>query len=85
MTVRKGSLKMENVTVCDYLQANPASVKRYNCNLGSECDNLNGVFNCSLGHCGNMSELFLCHHKADGITIDSKDNMKLNGFFECKK
>ena len=31
-----------------------------------------------------MSEFFLCHHKADGPTINSaKDNTKLNGFFEC--
>lgn len=31
-----------------------------------------------------MSELYLCHHKADGVIIDAeKDNLKLNGFFEC--
>lgn len=32
-----------------------------------------------------MSELYLCHHKADGgVVIDAeKDNLKLNGFFEC--
>ncbi|KAJ1531942.1 hypothetical protein ONE63_000582 [Megalurothrips usitatus] len=66
--------------------ADPTSVKRYNCNQGSECDNLYGVFNCSLGHCGNYSERFLCHYKADGIVLNTeKDNMKLNGFFECKK
>jgi len=36
------------------------------------------------GHCKNMSEFFLCHHKADGLTVNSqKDNTKLNGFFEC--
>ncbi|KAL0124248.1 hypothetical protein PUN28_006239 [Cardiocondyla obscurior] len=65
-------------------QVNMKSVKRYNCNNGSECSMLTGVFNCSLGHCSNMSELMLCHHTADGITIDSeKDNMKLNGFFSC--
>ncbi|XP_024886236.1 uncharacterized protein LOC112463845 [Temnothorax curvispinosus] len=66
-------------------QANMRSMKRYNCNNGSECSMLTGVFNCSLGHCSNMSELMLCHHKADGVVIDSeKDNMKLNGFFSCQ-
>lgn len=31
-----------------------------------------------------MSELYLCHHRADGTAIDAeKDNLKLNGFFEC--
>ncbi|CAH0393973.1 unnamed protein product [Bemisia tabaci] len=65
-------------------QANPGMSRRFNCNNGSECASLTGVFNCSLGHCSNMSELFLCHHKADGIFVDSeKDNLKLNGFFEC--
>lgn len=60
-------------------------MKRYNCNNGSECSMLTGVFNCSLGHCSNMSELMLCHVKADGVAIDSeKDNMKLNGFFSCQ-
>lgn len=67
-------------------QVNTDALKRYNCNNDSECATLTGVFNCSLGHCANMSELFLCHHKADGIVVDSdKDNLKLNGFFECKK
>ncbi|KYQ47896.1 hypothetical protein ALC60_13066 [Trachymyrmex zeteki] len=66
-------------------QVNMGNMKRYNCNNGSECSMLTGVFNCSLGHCSNMSELMLCHHKADGIVIDSeKDNMKLNGFFSCQ-
>lgn len=61
------------------------SMKRYNCNNGSECGMLTGVFNCSLGHCSNMSELMLCHYKADGVIIDSeRDNMKLNGFFSCQ-
>lgn len=33
-----------------------------------------------------MSTYYLCHHHADGITIDAeRDNMKLNGFFECEK
>lgn len=45
---------------------------------------LSGVFNCSLGHCANMSQMMLCHYKADGIVVDSeKDNMKLNGYFSC--
>ncbi|XP_076658051.1 tipE homolog 4 phospholipid transfer protein isoform X1 [Halictus rubicundus] len=66
-------------------KVNMAAVKRYNCNNGSECSVLSGVFNCSLGHCANLSELMLCHHKADGIVVDSeKDNMKLNGFFSCQ-
>ncbi|KAK0096352.1 hypothetical protein PV326_005700 [Microctonus aethiopoides] len=66
-------------------QVNLHSLKRYNCNNGSSCASLTGVFNCSLGHCANMSELMLCHFTADGIVIDSeKDNMKLNGFFSCQ-
>lgn len=33
-----------------------------------------------------MSMHYLCHHHADGISIDAeRDNMKLNGFFECKR
>ncbi|XP_032681795.1 uncharacterized protein LOC116849099 [Odontomachus brunneus] len=66
-------------------QVNMGSMKKYNCNNGSECSMLSGVFNCSKGHCANMSELMLCHHKADGIIVDSeKDNMKLNGYFSCQ-
>ncbi|KAH1023568.1 hypothetical protein HUJ04_012748 [Dendroctonus ponderosae] len=64
------------------------SLKRYNCNNGTECAVLKGVFNCSLGHCSNLSQIYDfqdCHYKADGFTVDSdKDNAKLNGFFECK-
>lgn len=63
---------------------NIASLKKYNCNNGSECSALSGVFHCNLGHCANFSELMLCHTKADGIMVDTeKDNMKLNGFFSC--
>ncbi|XP_037825349.1 uncharacterized protein LOC119613389 [Lucilia sericata] len=59
-------------------------LNKFNCNNGTACNNIHGVFNCSNGHCKNMSEFFLCHHKADGPTINSaKDNTKLNGFFEC--
>ncbi|XP_017059680.1 uncharacterized protein LOC108100358 isoform X2 [Drosophila ficusphila] len=59
-------------------------LNKFNCNNGTACNNIRGVFNCSNGHCKNMSEFFLCHHKADGTTINSqKDNTKLNGFFEC--
>lgn len=66
-------------------QVSTTHLKRYNCNNGTECSTLFGVFNCSLGHCANMSEIFQCHHKADGFVVDSdKDNTKLNGFFECK-
>lgn len=33
-----------------------------------------------------MSMYYLCYHHADGVTIDAeRDNMKLNGFFECEK
>lgn len=90
-------------------QVRTEDLKRYNCNNGTECETLTGVFNCTLGefavlcyfspikiiyrflflylgHCYNMSDLYLCHHKADGIKIDAeKDNLKLNGFFECTK
>lgn len=79
-------------------------LNKFNCNNGTVCNNIRGVFNCSNGkgcpwahyscqltlafplpgHCKNMSEFFLCHHKPDGPTINSaKDNTKLNGFFEC--
>lgn len=61
------------------------AVRKYNCNNGSECSALSGVFNCSLGHCANISELMLCHYVADGITVDAeKDNLKLNGYFSCQ-
>ncbi|CAH1103619.1 unnamed protein product [Psylliodes chrysocephalus] len=63
----------------------PDQLKKHNCNNGTECASLRGVFNCSLGHCANMSQLYDCHYKADGFTVDSdRDNAKLNGFFECK-
>ncbi|KAG8039004.1 hypothetical protein G9C98_003311 [Cotesia typhae] len=89
-TVRRNGtdLVLENCTkfaTVSCPQVNLLKLKRYNCNNGSECGSLTGVFNCSLGHCANMSELVLCHHKADGIIVDSeKDNMKLNGFFDCQ-
>ncbi|KAG8338729.1 hypothetical protein J6590_000408 [Homalodisca vitripennis] len=71
---------------CANMFANPGVLHKYNCNEDKVCGALTGVFNCSLGHCANMSELFLCHYKADGIIVDSdKDNLKLNGFFECYK
>lgn len=61
------------------------ALKKHNCNNGTECSSLKGVFNCSLGHCLNISQIYDCHYKADGFTVDSdKDNVKLNGFFECK-
>ncbi|XP_018320601.1 uncharacterized protein LOC108733789 isoform X2 [Agrilus planipennis] len=61
------------------------SLKKYNCNNGSECNSLTGFFNCSLGHCEYWSSAYHCHYNADGAVIDSdKDNTKLNGFFECK-
>ncbi|XP_071054771.1 uncharacterized protein [Onthophagus taurus] len=66
-------------------EANVGKLKKYNCNNGTECKTLYGVFNCSLGHCTNMSQVYQCHYKADGFVVDSdKDNTKLNGFFECK-
>lgn len=66
---------------CSFIpQVNPETFKKFNCNNGSECGALTGLFNCSLGHCANMSDQLLCHYKADGITIDSeKDNNKLTG------
>lgn len=39
-----------------------------------------------LGHCRNVSMHYLCQFHADGIQIDAeRDNMKFNGFFDCKK
>ncbi|XP_063238466.1 uncharacterized protein LOC134539987 [Bacillus rossius redtenbacheri] len=67
-------------------QVDPEALKKFNCNNGTECSALTGVFNCSLGHCANMSELYQCAPKADGIVVNSEhDNMKLNGFFSCYK
>lgn len=44
------------------------------------------LFHILKGHCRNVSENFLCIYHADGINIDAeRDNMKLNGFFDCKK
>jgi hypothetical protein len=65
---------------------NTQALKKFNCNNGSECGSLTGLFNCSLGHCANWSDAYQCRYKADGITLDSeKDNMKMTGFFECNK
>jgi hypothetical protein len=62
------------------------ALKKYNCNNGSECGFLTGLFNCSLGHCANWSDAYQCQYKADGIALDSeRDNMKMTGFFECKR
>jgi hypothetical protein len=45
---------------------------------------LTGVFECKLGHCSNLSEVMLCHDRADGAVVDAeRDNMKLNGNFRC--
>lgn len=75
-----------NTSICPPINWN--SLKRYNCNNGTECAVLKGIFNCSLGHCSNLSQIYDfqdCHYKADGFTVDSdKDNAKLNGYFECK-
>ena len=69
-----------------HLQVDPAALKKYNCNNGSECGSLTGLFNCSLGHCYNWSDKYQCQYKADGISLDSeRDNVKMNGFFECNK
>lgn len=68
---------------CPPVNAN--DLKKHNCNNGTECSSLKGVFNCSLGHCTNVSQIYECHYRADGFTVDSdKDNAKLNGFFDCK-
>ncbi|KAL1493212.1 hypothetical protein ABEB36_011309 [Hypothenemus hampei] len=75
-----------NTSECPPINFN--TLKRYNCNNGTECALLKGVFNCSLGHCSNLSQIYDfhdCYYKADGFTVDSdKDNAKLNGYFECK-
>lgn len=64
---------------------NMDNLKRHNCNNGTECSSLKGLYNCTLGHCTNISQIYDCHYKADGFTLDSdKDNSKLSGFFECK-
>ncbi|KAK6641318.1 hypothetical protein RUM44_013027 [Polyplax serrata] len=65
--------------------ARPETLHRYNCNNGKECDSLTGLFNCSLGHCINISEIYQCDYKTETTFIDSeKDNAKLNGYFECR-
>lgn len=66
-------------------EVDPENFTRYNCNNGTQCRTLTGFFNCSKGFCDDWGTKYLCHYKADGVTIDSdKDNAKLNGFFECK-
>ncbi|XP_022166393.1 uncharacterized protein LOC111030954 [Myzus persicae] len=65
-------------------QANPDTLKRYNCNNNKECLGLTGIMACRLGHCSNMSELYQCYYNKSGSSIDSdKDNLKLNGYFIC--
>jgi ABC-type Fe3+-citrate transport system substrate-binding protein len=62
----------------------PDTLKKYNCNNGSVCEHLTGLFNCSLGHCANWTERYQCQFKADGnVLVSDKDNMKMNGFYEC--
>ncbi|XP_046398359.1 uncharacterized protein LOC124165110 [Ischnura elegans] len=84
-TLRLEGCRTESRVSCP--PANPAALRRINCNVDEACGAISGVFNCSLGHCANMSEIYQCHNATgDGPTIDSdKDNMKLNGFFECHK
>lgn len=63
-----------------FSQARPEILHKYNCNNGKECNALTGLFNCSLGHCINMSEIYQCDYKTEALIIDSeKDNTKLNG------
>lgn len=85
-TVKLKNCKTFDTSVCPPIDF--ATLKKYNCNNGSECSTLHGVFNCSLGHCLNLSQVYDfegCHYKADGFVVDSdKDNAKLNGYFECK-
>ncbi|XP_050443347.1 uncharacterized protein LOC126847234 [Adelges cooleyi] len=65
-------------------QANPDTLKRYNCNNNKECLGLTGIMSCRLGHCSNMSELYQCYYTVNGSTIDSdRDNLNLNGYFHC--
>ncbi|KAL5292413.1 hypothetical protein ACFFRR_011308 [Megaselia abdita] len=77
----------QRITNTSCPQFNKDFLTNFNCNNGSICSNLEGVFNCSNGHCKNMSQHYLCYnYKADGHSIDpDKENTKLNGFFECHK
>uniref|UniRef100_T1HXM3 Uncharacterized protein n=2 Tax=Rhodnius prolixus TaxID=13249 RepID=T1HXM3_RHOPR len=90
VTVRRNGTKItledcKRVQMVSCPRADTENLKRYNCNNDTECATLTGVFNCSLGHCANMSEIFLCHNHADGSLVDAdKDNLKLKGFFECR-
>ncbi|KAF4524692.1 hypothetical protein B566_EDAN009536 [Ephemera danica] len=64
--------------------ANEGMLKSLNCNNDDECKSITGVFTCKRGHCSNLSEIYNCKPVADGSIIDAtKDNLKLNGFFEC--
>lgn len=69
------------------LQANPDTLKRYNCNNNGECVELTGIMACRLGHCSNMSELYQCYYNTNftGETLIDSDleNLKLNGYFHC--
>lgn len=69
------------------LQANPETLKRYNCNNNGECTELTGIMACRLGHCSNMSELYQCYYNTNftgEMLIDSDlENLKLNGYFHC--
>lgn len=91
VTVRRNGTDVifEDCTTVTTISCPPpdyTKMKKFNCNNGSECSSLTGLFNCSLGHCANMSQLFLCTYKTEGAQIDSeKDNAKMNGFFECKE
>jgi len=65
-------------------QANPDTLKRYNCNNNKECLGLTGIMACRLGHCSNMSELYQCYYNKSGSSINSDtENLKLNGYFTC--
>ncbi|KAJ8933025.1 hypothetical protein NQ314_014265 [Rhamnusium bicolor] len=89
-TVRQNGTRVQFLNCINFQTSlcppvNSEQLKRHNCNNGTECASLKGVFNCSLGHCTNISQIYQCHYKADGFTVDSdKDNVKLNGFFECR-
>ncbi|BES93736.1 Hypothetical protein NTJ_06545 [Nesidiocoris tenuis] len=90
-TRRNGTtITLENCTElrnfsCPMVDVTTTLIRKYNCNNDTSCTNLTGVFSCRKGHCKDWSSMFLCHNHADGILVDSsRDNLKLNGFFECK-
>ncbi|XP_025420027.1 uncharacterized protein LOC112690272 isoform X1 [Sipha flava] len=91
VTVRQNGTEIgvENctrLTTVSCPQANPETLKRYNCNNNKECLGLTGIMACRLGHCSNMSELYQCYYNTSNseLAFDSdRENLKLNGYFHC--